>query len=56
MIYIIKEYSPLPRGHAVVEETHLALCEGHDLSSGKVDEELVFTGAVVIHPVFFCHL
>ena len=56
MIYSIKDYRPLPRSHVGVEETPLALCEGPDLSSGQLDKELVFAGAVVGHPVFFRHL
>ena len=52
MIYSIKEHRPLPHGHIRVKDTPITLCEGHNLSSGKVEEELVFSGAVVVHPVF----
>ena len=52
MIYSIKEYR-LPCSHVGVEETPLTFFEGTDLSFGQVYEELVFTGTVVGHPVFF---
>ena len=52
MIYSIKEWR-LPHIHVRAEETPLSLCEGPDLSFWQVDEELVFAGAVVGHPLFF---
>ena len=39
-----------PCGHIGVEETPFALCEGSDFSPWQVDNELVFSGAVVGHP------
>ena len=55
MFYIIGEHR-LPCVHVGVEYTPLALCEGSYFASWKVEEELVFSGAFVRHPVFICHL
>ena len=55
MIYSIDEHR-FPCSHIGVEETPLSLCKISDSAYWQVDEELVFYGAVVGHPVFICHL